>query len=277
MKHFFATIRTEKPLGAGFDFFILAKREGDLVLRFVYVIVMRTFSIIYFVPKMAYYAKHPNIYSEVDRYLLAQDVMDRVRRTARVTTAYGGKDNLPKVSGYMMFANHQGKYDALGILLGHEKPCSVLMDKKRSQMFIAKQFVDLLGGQRIEKDRPRQQIRVLNDMAEEVKSGRNYLVFPEGGYGKKRDNRLEEFKYGCFVAAIKAKCPVVPVLIMDSYRAFGLNSLKKVKTRVIFLAPIPYEEYEGMKPKELCAYVKGRIQEELDRQEGRTPREQKTA
>lgn len=239
------------------------------MLRFVYVIVFRVFSIMYFVPKMSYYAKHPEKYSEEDRYRLAQDVIDRVRRTARTTTEYFGVENLPKDSGYIMFANHQGKYDALGILAGHEKPCSVLMDKKRSNMFIAKQFIDLLGGQRIEKNAPRQQIRVLAAIADEVESGRNYLIFPEGGYGKKRDNSLGEFKYGCFYCAIKAKCPIVPVVLIDSYKPFGLNSLRKVRTKVIFLPPIPYEEYAGMKAPAVCAYVKERIQAEIDRQEAK--------
>ena len=237
------------------------------MLRFIYVIVLRIFSITYFVPKMAHYARHRERYSEEDCYRLAQDVIDRVRRTARVTTEYEGAENLPKESGYMMFANHQGKYDALGILAGHERPCSVLMDRKRSNLFIAKQFVDMLGGQRIERDSPRQQIRVLNAMAEEVRAGRNYLIFPEGGYGKKTDNSLQEFKYGCFVAAIKAKCPIVPVVLIDSWKPFGRNSLAKVKTKVIYLPPIPYEAYEGQKPKAVCAMVKERIQAELDRRE----------
>ncbi len=243
-------------------------KKGKDMLRFFYVIILRIFSIMYFVPKMAYYAKHPEKYSVEDCYALAQDVIDRVRRTARVTTEYEGLENLPEKSGYMLFANHQGKYDALGIFAGHEKPCSVLMDKKRSKMFIAKQFIDMLGGQRIEKNSPRQQIRVLNEIAKEVSEGRNYLIFPEGGYGKKRDNSLQEFKYGCFTSAVKAKCPVIPVTLIDSYKPFGLNSLKKIKTKVIFLPPIPYEEYEGMKPRELCALVKEKIQAEIDRQEG---------
>ena len=235
------------------------------MLRFVYVIIMRIFSIMYFVPKMAYYAKHPEKYSEEDCYRLAQAVIMRVRKTARVTTEYIGLENLPEQSGYIMFANHQGKYDALGILEGHSRPCSALMDKKRSQMFIAKQFVDLIKGQRIEKNAPRQQIRVLNDIAKEVSEGRNYLIFPEGGYGKKTDNSLEEFKYGCFYCAIKAKCPIVPVTLIDSYIPFGRNSLKKVKTKVIFLPVISYEEYEGMKAPEVCAMVKERIAEEIER------------
>ena len=237
------------------------------MLRVIYVIILRIFSNMYFVPKMAYYARHPEKYSEEDCYRLALDVIDRVRRTARVTTEYEGQENLPRESGYMMFANHQGKYDALGILSGHAKPCSVLMDKKRSNMFIAKQFVDMLGGQRIEKNSPRQQIRVLNAMAQEVREGRNYLIFPEGGYGKKVDNSLEEFKYGCFIAAIKAQCPIVPVVLIDSWKPFGQNSLGKVRTKVIYLPPISYEAYAGRKPKEICAMVKERIQEELDRQE----------
>ena len=66
------------------------------MLRFIYVIIMRIFSIMYFVPKMAYYAKHPEKYSEEDKYELALGVIDRVRRTARVTTTYYGVENLPE-------------------------------------------------------------------------------------------------------------------------------------------------------------------------------------
>ena len=241
------------------------------MIRFIYVIVMRTFSIMYFVPKMAHYAKNPAKYTELDKYLLAQDVMERVRKTARVTTVYYGKENLPRSSGYIMYSNHQGKYDALGILLGHDKPCSVLMDKKRSNMFIAKQFIDMLGGQRIERNNPRQQVRVLNNIAAEVKAGRNYLIFPEGGYRKKRDNSVQEFKYGCFTSAVKAKCPVVPVAILDSYKPFGINSLRRVDTAVVYLPPIEYEEYEGMKAVEFCALVRTRIVDEIEKRE-----EQKT-
>jgi len=229
------------------------------MLRFIYVIIMRIFSIMYFVPKMAYYAKHPEKYSEEDCYRLAQDVMDRVRRTARTTTEYLGVENIPEESGYMMFANHQSKYDGLGILLGHEKPCSVLMDKKRSNMFIAKQFVDMLKGKRLDRNSPRQQIKTLNEMAEEIREGRNYLVFPEGGYGKKRDNSLAEFKYGCFTTALRAECTIVPVAIIDCWKTFSVNSLRKVKTRVVYLEPIPYEEYKDLKAKEICAVVKERI------------------
>ncbi len=235
------------------------------MLRFYYVIVLRIFSIMYYVPKMSHYAKHPEAYDRRDRYRLAQKVINKVRKTARVTTEYYGLKNLPSKNGYLMFANHQSKYDALGIFAGHEEPCSVLMDKKRSNMFIAKQFIDMLGGQRIDRTSPRQMIRVLNNISEELKSGINYLIFPEGGYPKKRkDNSLCEFQYGCFTCAVKSGCPIVPVVLLDSYKAFGENSLKRVTTKVVFLPVIPHEEIQGLRSKELCAYVKELIATEIE-------------
>lgn len=237
------------------------------MLRFYYVIMMRIFSIMYFVPKMAYYAKHPEKYSEEDCYALAQNVVGKVIKTARVTTEYYGTENLPEESGYLMFANHQDKYDALGIFAGHEKPCTVLMDKDRSEMFIAKQFIDLLKGQRIEQGKPKQQVATLRNIVKEVQAGRNYLIFPEGGYKKKKNNSLEKFKYGCFHSAMKAKCPVVPVALLDSYKAFGRNSLRRVYTKVVYLPAIQYDFYKDMTAEELCAFVKSQIQMVIDKYE----------
>lgn len=236
------------------------------MIRFYFVIIASIGAIIYFVPKMAHYARHPEKYSEKDCYALAQEVIRRVKKTARVSTEFYGQENLPKTDrGYILISNHQGKYDGLAILSGHERPCSVLMDKRRSYMPIAKQFVDLLKGARIDRKSPRQQISVLEDMAKQVDAGKTYLVFPEGGYRKDQDNRTNEFKPGCFLCAIKAKCPIVPVVLIDSYKPFGLNSLKRVVTKTIFLPPIPYEDYCDMKPAEVAKMVKGIIDAEIEK------------
>ncbi|MBR3686328.1 MAG: 1-acyl-sn-glycerol-3-phosphate acyltransferase [Clostridia bacterium] len=235
------------------------------MIRFIYVIILRIFSIMYFVPKMAYYAKHPEKYSEEDCYALARTVVGKVKKTARVTTEYYGLENLPEGDeGYIMFSNHQGKYDAVGILNGHKRPCTVLMDEKRSKVFISKQFVDLLRGQRISRTNPIMQVKTLKDMAREVaEDKRVYLVFPEGGYRKDQDNVTNEFKRGCFLCAQRAKCPIVPVAIIDSYKPFGVNSLKRVTTKVVFLPSIPYAEYSDMKTAEISDMVKSQIDETI--------------
>ena len=237
------------------------------MLRFYFVIIASIGAIIYYVPKMAYYARHPEKYSESDCYALAQRVLRRVRKTAKVTTEYYGTENLPSSDrGYIMFANHQGKYDGIAIMLGHERPCAVLMDKSRSRLPIAKQFIDLTRSQRIDKKSPRQQIEVLTQMAKDVDSGKAYLVFPEGGYRKRQDNVMNEFKQGCFLCAVKAKCPIVPVALIDCYKPFGINSLKPVTTKTVYLKPIEYEEYCDLKASEIAELVKSRIQAEIDKQ-----------
>ena len=56
-----------------------------------------------------------------------------------------------------------------------------------------------------------------------------------------------------------SQAPIVPVAIIDSYKVFGINSLRKVKTQVHFLNPIFYEEYQGMSTPEIAQMVKERI------------------
>ena len=48
-----------------------------------------------------------------------------------------------------MYPNHQGKYDALGIIYAHKQPCSFVMDKAKSNSFLVKELVDMLGAKRL--------------------------------------------------------------------------------------------------------------------------------
>lgn len=65
-----------------------------------------------------------------------------------------------------------------------------------------------------------------------------------------------DFKGGSFKAATKAKCPIVPVALIDSFKPFDTNSIKPVTVQVHFLKPFEYEEYKDMKTTEIAAEVK---------------------
>lgn len=236
------------------------------MLRLVWVVIVNLFHIIYYVPKMAYYGKHPEKYSEEVRYKLGRKLFKRVQRCSRVTTECYGLENLPKDDGgYILVSNHQGKYDTAGIIASHERPMAVLMDMKRSKMPIVDQFMTLMQAQRIDKNSLRQQVAVLKTIAKEVSEGRVYLIYPEGGYEKGQGNRMGEFKNGCFACATRAKCPIVPVVLVDSYIPFGINSLKKVTTKIIYLPPVRYEDYKDMSAGELSEKVRGLIETELNK------------
>ena len=232
------------------------------MLRYYFVIIISMPLIIYYIIKARYLFRHPDRYDELYCYKVARNMVRKVMRNGFIRTEYHGIENLPSEGGYIMFSNHQGKYDALGIMNALEKPCSIVIDKKTAAGILTNEFIGLLNGIRMDKDDMRQQMECIKTLSEEVKKGRRFILFPEGGY-RDNHNELQEFMPGAFKAAIWAKCPIVPVALIDSYKPFGVNSLRKVLTKVYFLEAIPYEDYKGLKTHEIADLVKGKIQKTI--------------
>lgn len=233
------------------------------MLRFYYVAGSSPYFVVHMLLKYRKYMNHPEKYNREDKYRLAQHIMDHMRRRGRTKTEVFGLDNLPEDTGYIIYPNHQGKYDALGIMLYHDEPMGVLMEKKQSEKIVAKQVIDLVEGKRLDFDDPRQQLRVLKEISDEVAAGRKYLIFPEGKWGDNK-NKLQKFNSGCFRCSIASKTPIVPCVLVDSYKALNGNSLKKCTTQIHYLTPITYEEYKDLKKTEISELVKTRIQTKLD-------------
>lgn len=233
------------------------------MLRFYYVALSSPLFVLKTIFKCKKVLRNPEEYTEEERYRMAQRIMEHMRKRGRTVTKVSGLENLPKEGGYIMYSNHQGKYDALGILLNHKEPCSVLMEKKQSEKIIAKQVIDLLGGKRLDFDDPRQMLRTLGELSAEVKAGRRYLIFPEGKWLDNK-NTLLPFYAGCFRCSLESQTPIVPLAIIDSYKALNGNSLKKAVTYMHVLPPIPYEVYGSMKKTEISAMVKELIRKKID-------------
>ncbi len=73
-------------------------------------------------------------------------------------------------------------------------------------------------------------------------------------------NRLLPFKGGTFKSAVKAKCPIVPCALIDSFKPFDEKSIEPVTVKLIYLKPILYEEYAAMKTPEIAELVRQRIE-----------------
>ncbi len=202
--------------------------------------------------------------SEEERYEYMLRVIEEMRKKSNVVTEVYGTENLPEQGGYIMYPNHQGKYDAFSILNVHSMPCTVLMDKSKSYAPFIKQVIDLLKGQRLDKGDVRQSLTVINATAAEVAKGRRYIIFPEGEYNSEKKNSLIDFKAGCFKASIRSGTPIVPVAIFDSYKAWNTSSFGKVITQVHFLEPMYYDDYKDMSTAEISLYIKTKIQGKLN-------------
>lgn len=55
------------------------------------------------IPKMGYYSRHPEKYSEQFRYEYDRYAINLMKKTGRITTEGFGMENLPKEGGYVMF------------------------------------------------------------------------------------------------------------------------------------------------------------------------------
>ena len=139
-----------------------------------------------------------------------------------------------------------------------------MMDKAKSNTILVREFVDLLQGKRLDKKDVRQALTIINEVSEEVKQGKRYILFPEGGYEFNNKNHVCDFKAGSFKIALKTKAPIVPVALIDSYKVFNSFCLGPVTTQVHYLKPILYDEYGGLKTHEIADLGKVRIQEKLD-------------
>lgn len=202
--------------------------------------------------------------NEEECYAYAKHIVSIMQRTGHTRTEGFGMENLPKEGGYMLYPNHQGKYDAYGIVSVHDLPCSVVMDQAKSHGPFIREILDLIRGKRMDINDTRQALTIISEMTREVLEGRRFILFPEGGYSKNQKNTIGEFKQGCFKISIKSKTPIVPVVIWDSYKVYNSWQFRPVKTQVHFLKAIPYEEFQGMKTQEIAELVKARIQEKLD-------------
>lgn len=226
--------------------------------RLVYVCLLSLPFIIYYLWKIRYVDRHSWKYTESDRYKFARRMIAIMKHNGHIHTNVYGTENLPSDGGYIMYANHQGKYDSLGIISVHQKPCTIMMDEKRSHLILADQFMTLLNGCRIDKSNVKSQVNAILHVVDEVKNGRKYIIFPEGGYAQNR-NHVNSFLPGSFKCAIKSQSPIVPVALVDSYKPFGVNSLKPVTTQVHFLKPLYYEDYKDMTSKEIAEFVRQQI------------------
>lgn len=55
---------------------------------------------------------------------------------------------------------------------------------------------------------------------------------------------------------MKAKCSIIPVAIIDSYKAFDAGSTENVCVQIHYLEPIMYDEYKMLKTTEVAEIVK---------------------
>ena len=232
--------------------------------RIIFMVIRNILLVPYMWIKLCYYASHVDNYPEITRFKLLKYIVKRANKAGNVTIETYGKENIPEKSGFMFFPNHQGLYDVLAIVDACPRPFSVVAKKEVANVPLLKQTFACMKAYMIDRDDVRQSMQVILDVTEQVKKGRNYLIFAEGTRSRE-GNKLLEFKGGSFKAATKARCPIVPIALIDSFKPFDTSSIAPVTVQVHFLKPLYYDEYKDMKTTEIAKEVKLRIETEIEK------------
>lgn len=210
------------------------------------------------------YSRNVDKYPEKERYQFLQKIVYRANKGGNVKIENYGKENIPKESGFILYPNHQGMYDMLALIDGCDHPLSVVSKKEAQNIPLLKEIFKVVKALFMDREDVRQSMKVIIEVTKEVSKGRNYVIFPEGTRSK-NGNNVGEFKGGSFKAATKAKCPIVPVALIDSFKPFDTNSIKQVTVQVHYLEPLLYEEYKEMNTNDIAEEVKRRIVEVIEK------------
>ena len=228
-------------------------------MRIALMIIRNILFVPYYIIKTAWLGKHR---SREEAFAFIKHVAHRANTKGRVEVVSEGLENLPEKDGYVLFPNHQGMYDVIVFLAEFPRPFSFVAKKEVKNFPFVKQVMGALNAIPIDRKDLRQSMHVIQEMTARVDAGENFLIFAEGTRSK-MGNKMNEMKGGSFKSAVKARAPLVPVALMDSFVPFDKNSIKKVKVRVFYLAPIYYDEYKDMTTQELASMVKSRIEAKI--------------
>lgn len=201
-------------------------------------------------------------YTYEQKYEHLRKITYYANKGGKVKIVAMGEENIPKENGYVIYPNHQGMYDVLTIIATNESPFAVVMKKELEKIPLLCRVFQAMGAIAIDREDIKQSLKVIQQVANEVQNGRNFLIFAEGTRSK-QGNQVGEFKGGSFKAATKAKCPILPVALVDAFKPFDEDSLDEVTVKVCYLEPIPYEEYKDMSSNEIAKMVQTRISDKI--------------
>lgn len=233
------------------------------VNRIAYMVIKHLFQVPVWFFQIDKMGKHKDRYPEKERYKYLRNLVKRINVGGRIEVKEYGADNLPKEDGFILFPNHQGLFDMLAIIDSCPRPMGAVIKKEAVNWVLVKQVVSFLDGIPMDRFDIRESLKVINEMTDQIKKGRNFVIFPEGTRSRE-GNHILDFKAGTFKSAVNAGCPIVPVALINSFKPFDIPSIKKEKVQVHYLNPIYPNQYVGLKTKEIADIVHDRIQKEIN-------------
>ncbi|MEA2084016.1 MAG: lysophospholipid acyltransferase family protein [Thermodesulfobacteriota bacterium] len=170
-----------------------------------------------------------------------------VSRVCGMSVKVEGGEKLDPTKSYIFAANHQSQFDifALQGYLGID--FRWLAKKELFDIPVFGSSMRIAGYIPINRGKGREAFKSLIEAAERIAEGTSVVIFPEGT--RSPDGRIQEFKSGGMVLAIKSGVSVVPVAITGTHHIMPKGTLLSRPGDVMIRVGEPIET-SGFKPKQ---------------------------
>ena len=140
-----------------------------------------------------------------------------------VVVSVTGTEKLDAEKPYIFAANHQSQFDifALQGFLGVD--FRWLAKKELFQVPIWGHAMRRAGYIPVDRSHGRQALKSLGEAAQKIAAGTSVIIFPEGT--RTKDGKMQNFKAGAMVLAIKSGVDIVPVAIKGTYEILPKGKL----------------------------------------------------
>jgi 1-acyl-sn-glycerol-3-phosphate acyltransferase len=175
-------------------------------------------------------------------------------RAVGVRVRIAGTERIPQ--GTCLFvANHTSSADAPAVVGAIPRRIAILLKKSLFAYPIVGQAFHLAHFIPVDRSKQESAIASLEKAIEAMRAGQSFLIYPEGT--RSPDGRLQEFKKGAVVMAIKAGVPIVPIACSGAHRIMRKRSLEIHPGEILveFLSPIDASQYAFEEREELNAVV----------------------
>jgi 1-acyl-sn-glycerol-3-phosphate acyltransferase len=163
-------------------------------------------------------------------------------RAVGVRVRVEGKEKIPD-RVCLFVANHTSSADAPAVVGAIPRRIAVLLKESLFKWPIVGQAFKLAHFIPVNRKDRETAISSVEKAAEAMRAGQSFLIYPEGT--RSPDGRLQDFKKGAVVLAIKAGVPVVPVLCSGAQRVMAKRSMVIHAGEILveFLDPIDASKY----------------------------------
>ncbi|HEV2247955.1 MAG TPA: lysophospholipid acyltransferase family protein, partial [Terriglobia bacterium] len=159
-------------------------------------------------------------------------------RLAGVRIIVTGREKIPMGKAVVFMANHQSNCDppAVAAVL---PPVLVMAKKEFFRVPILGMGMRMRGFVPVDRTSRERAFQAVDEAVASLKAGHSFLVFPEGT--RSTTGRLQRFKRGVFVMAIKAGVPIVPISVSGANKIMhrGGFRIHPGPVRITFHDPIP--------------------------------------